>query len=167
MPVPLWKKIVAGGGAGAIASAIANPTDLLKVRLQTDGMAKDAEGHAEADKLKREQIETKNEADAAVHNTRKNLNEHKDNLPTEVHDQVHADITTVEQLLAEEDSDPEEIRKAVDTLQQSAMKMGEAIYKNSSTPAEEPQAEDAEFKDVKEEKEEAKEEEGEKKDEKK
>jgi len=43
--VPLWKKIVAGGSAGAIASAVANPTDLLKVRLQTDGMLKDAEGN--------------------------------------------------------------------------------------------------------------------------
>lgn len=43
-PVPLWKKIVAGGSAGAIASAIANPTDLMKVRLQTDGMAKDEAG---------------------------------------------------------------------------------------------------------------------------
>lgn len=43
--IPLWKKIVAGGGAGAIASAIANPTDLMKVRLQTDGMMKDAEGN--------------------------------------------------------------------------------------------------------------------------
>jgi len=44
-PVPLWKKIFAGGTAGAVASAIANPTDLMKVRLQTDGMLKDAEGN--------------------------------------------------------------------------------------------------------------------------
>lgn len=42
--VPLWKKILAGGSAGGIASAVANPTDLIKVRLQTDGMTKDAEG---------------------------------------------------------------------------------------------------------------------------
>jgi len=33
---PIWKKIVAGGTAGAIGAAIANPTDLLKVRLQAD-----------------------------------------------------------------------------------------------------------------------------------
>lgn len=43
-PVPLWKKIVAGGSAGAIASAIANPTDLMKVRLQTDGNIKGPDG---------------------------------------------------------------------------------------------------------------------------
>jgi len=43
-PVPLWKKIVAGGGSGAIASAVANPTDLMKVRLQTDGMSKGPDG---------------------------------------------------------------------------------------------------------------------------
>lgn len=38
-PVPFWKKLVAGAGAGALASGVANPTDLLKVRLQTDGMS--------------------------------------------------------------------------------------------------------------------------------
>lgn len=31
---PLWKKIVAGGFSGCIGAAIANPTDLLKVRAQ-------------------------------------------------------------------------------------------------------------------------------------
>lgn len=51
---PLWKKIVAGAGSGAIASALANPTDLIKVRLQTDGMlGAGAEGGAAQPKYRR------------------------------------------------------------------------------------------------------------------
>eukprot|EP00316_Scyphosphaera_apsteinii_P005955 CAMPEP_0119299128 /NCGR_PEP_ID=MMETSP1333-20130426/1237_1 /TAXON_ID=418940 /ORGANISM="Scyphosphaera apsteinii, Strain RCC1455" /LENGTH=277 /DNA_ID=CAMNT_0007300451 /DNA_START=108 /DNA_END=941 /DNA_ORIENTATION=+ len=42
--IPLWKKIVAGAGAGAVSSAAANPTDLVKVRLQTDGNMKGPDG---------------------------------------------------------------------------------------------------------------------------
>ena len=34
---PLWKKIVAGASSGAIGSAMASPTDLVKIRLQADG----------------------------------------------------------------------------------------------------------------------------------
>ena len=33
---PLWKMVVAGGLAGGVASYIANPTDLLKTRMQAD-----------------------------------------------------------------------------------------------------------------------------------
>ena len=43
--IPLWKKIAAGAGAGAISSAAANPTALVKVRLQTDGMLKGSDGN--------------------------------------------------------------------------------------------------------------------------
>ena len=32
----LWKKVIAGGLSGACGSALANPTDLIKVRLQAD-----------------------------------------------------------------------------------------------------------------------------------
>ncbi|KAJ1334590.1 hypothetical protein BSLG_007745 [Batrachochytrium salamandrivorans] len=41
MPIrePLWAKIVAGGGAGMIGAAIANPTDLIKVRMQAQSEA--------------------------------------------------------------------------------------------------------------------------------
>lgn len=42
--IPLWKKVVAGGCAGALASAVANPTDLVKVRLQTDGQLRGPNG---------------------------------------------------------------------------------------------------------------------------
>ena len=44
-------------------------------------MADEAEQFAEADKAKRESIEVKNEAEAAVHNTSKQLEEFKDSLP--------------------------------------------------------------------------------------
>jgi len=37
--VPLWKKVLAGSAAGAISSIVANPTDLVKIRMQADGMA--------------------------------------------------------------------------------------------------------------------------------
>eukprot|EP00404_Azadinium_spinosum_P020207 CAMPEP_0180486050 /NCGR_PEP_ID=MMETSP1036_2-20121128/36793_1 /TAXON_ID=632150 /ORGANISM="Azadinium spinosum, Strain 3D9" /LENGTH=277 /DNA_ID=CAMNT_0022493987 /DNA_START=43 /DNA_END=876 /DNA_ORIENTATION=- len=43
--IALWKKVLAGASAGAIASAVANPTDLIKVRMQTDGMLKDSDGN--------------------------------------------------------------------------------------------------------------------------
>lgn len=36
--IPLAKKFIAGGGAGAISSFICNPTDLIKIRMQVDGM---------------------------------------------------------------------------------------------------------------------------------
>lgn len=42
--IPLFKKVLAGGLAGALASAVANPTDLVKVRLQTDGQLKGNDG---------------------------------------------------------------------------------------------------------------------------
>jgi solute carrier family 25 uncoupling protein 8/9 len=37
---PLWKKILAGASAGAIGAVIANPTDVLKVRMQAAGKVK-------------------------------------------------------------------------------------------------------------------------------
>lgn len=36
------KRILAGAGSGALASAICNPTDLIKVRMQADGMGSSA-----------------------------------------------------------------------------------------------------------------------------
>lgn len=37
---PIWVRLLAGATAGGLASAIANPTDVVKVRLQADGRLK-------------------------------------------------------------------------------------------------------------------------------
>ena len=42
--IPIVKKIVAGATAGAVASFLANPTDLIKIRMQVDGMAGNSAG---------------------------------------------------------------------------------------------------------------------------
>src|SRR3989338_4276674 len=39
-PEPFWKKLLAGGLAGGIGSAISNPADLLKARMQADSSAR-------------------------------------------------------------------------------------------------------------------------------
>lgn len=38
-PEPMWSKIVAGGLAGGIGSAVSNPVDLIKARMQADSSA--------------------------------------------------------------------------------------------------------------------------------
>lgn len=69
-------------------------------------------------------------------------------------DDITTQIAELEKVLSEDDPDPELIREGVDKLQQAAMKMGEAIYKNQSSEAEAEQggAKDAEYEEVKDEK---------------
>ncbi|KAK9703483.1 hypothetical protein K7432_010695 [Basidiobolus ranarum] len=38
-PLPLWRKVIAGGVAGAVGAGITNPTDLVKVRMQAKANA--------------------------------------------------------------------------------------------------------------------------------
>lgn len=44
-------------------------------------MIKNADEMKEKDRLKRELVDAKNEADTAIHTTEKSLNEYKDKLP--------------------------------------------------------------------------------------
>ena len=114
-------------------------------------MADEAEQFAEADKAKRESIEVKNEAEAAVHNTSKQLEEFKDSLPEDVADEIKASIAELEKLMSDE-ADAEAIREGVDKLQQAAMKMGEAIYKSQSEEGEDKPKDADEEKEEKDEK---------------
>jgi len=123
-------------------------------------MVNDAEANKEADAKRRETIDLKNEADQAVFNTEKQLQEHADKIPQNVKDQITGDITSLNEAMTTEDG--EQIREALERLKNSSMEIGKAIYSNTSSESNEEPAQEAQQESTSEE---TKSEEGEKKEE--
>jgi molecular chaperone DnaK len=123
-------------------------------------MVQDAEANKEADAKRRETIDLKNEADQAVFNTEKQLQEHADKIPQNVKDQITGDITSLNEAMTTEDG--EQIREALERLKNSSMEIGKAIYSNTSSESNEEPAQEAQQESTSEE---TKSEEGEKKEE--
>jgi len=106
-----------------------------KITIQANGglsddeinkMMKDAEANAEADKKRRELVEAKNNAEAMVHSTEKQLDEHGDKVDASIKGDIEsamADLKT-----ASEGEDLEDIQAKTQALMQASMKLGEAIY---------------------------------------
>ncbi|MAW81485.1 MAG: molecular chaperone DnaK [Parvularcula sp.] len=106
------------------------------IRIQASGglsdddienMVKDAEANAEADKQRRESVESKNRAEALVHSTEKNLEEYGDKLEGDDKKAIEEALATLKEKL--EGDDVEAINTAAGTLAQASMKLGEAMYK--------------------------------------
>jgi molecular chaperone DnaK len=90
-------------------------------------MVKDAEANAEADRQRREAVEARNQLDALVHSTEKTLKENGDKVgPAE---KAEVEAALAEARTAMEGQDADAIRAASEKLSQTAMKMGEALYK--------------------------------------
>jgi len=91
-----------------------------------DRMVKDAEEHAEEDKKRREDAETRNNAETFAYSTEKILSENEDKVPAEVAEEVKTAIADVKTAL--EGDDTEEIKAKHDVLVEKAQKIGEAVY---------------------------------------
>lgn len=101
---------------------------------EIENMVKNAEAHAEADKQKRDRIEAVNQAEGILHDTETKIEEYKDQLPTEDVTKIKDEIVKVREALANKDSmDPEEIKKTVNELQQSSLKLFEVAYKKMAS----------------------------------
>jgi molecular chaperone DnaK len=94
-------------------------------------MVQEAEASREADQRRRELIDLKNEADQAVYNTEKQLQEHSDKIPQNVKDQINGDITSLNEAITSEDVD--KIKEALERLKNSSMEIGKAIYSQGSS----------------------------------
>ena len=111
-----------------------------KIQIQASGglteeeisqMVKDAESNKEADKKKRESVDSRNQADTLLHSTEKNLKEHGGKV-------TDADKKAIEDAAANlrnalKGTDVEEIKKKTQDLVQASMKLGEAIYKSQQS----------------------------------
>ena len=100
-------------------------------------MVKDAEEHAAEDKKRREEAETRNQAEQMAYSTEKLIKDNDDKLSEEIKTEVQADVDALKTALAGEDI--EAVKSAQEKLTTSSQKLGEAIY--AAQPAEEAQAE--------------------------
>ncbi|MEG3614754.1 molecular chaperone DnaK [Isoptericola haloaureus] len=91
-----------------------------------DRMVKDAEEHAEEDKKRREEAETRNQAESFAYSMEKQIADNRDKLPADVVSEVEGDIAAVKTALEGEDA--EAIKSAYEKLGASSQKIGEALY---------------------------------------
>jgi molecular chaperone DnaK len=108
-----------------------------KIQIQASGglsdeeiekMVKDAEANKEADKKKRESVDTRNQADTLIHSTEKNLKEHGAKVSDAEKKAIEDASTALKEAL--KGDNVEDIKKKTETLVQASMKLGEAIYKS-------------------------------------
>jgi molecular chaperone DnaK len=112
------------------------------IRIQASGglseadiqkMIKDAEAHAEEDRRRKELVEARNQADAAIYSTEKALKDAESKIPADIKQQVEQAIADARQSLTAENV--QTIRQATERLQQAASKIGEALNRAASQGA--------------------------------
>lgn len=93
-----------------------------------DQMVKDAEAHAEEDKLRKDLVEAKNQGEALIHSTEKTLSDLGDKVAEADKSVIEAAVTDLKGALEGEDAD--DIKAKSEALAQASMKLGEAMYQN-------------------------------------
>jgi molecular chaperone DnaK len=88
---------------------------------------KEAELHAAEDKVRKEMIETRNEADALAFRSQKSLSEFKDKLPAQVTSDIQSSIDALKKAL--EGDDQALIKAKTGELQEKIQKIGEELAK--------------------------------------
>ena len=93
---------------------------------EIDRMIKDAETHADEDRKRREEQETRNSAETVSYQTRKFMDENADKLPEDLKTRVTEAADAVDEALKGDDLDA--IKSAMDKLTTESQEMGKALY---------------------------------------
>lgn len=110
-----------------------------KIEIQNSGglskdeiekMKQDAEAHAADDKKRRELVDLKNQGDALVYQTEKQMKEHGEKVPADVRGQIESAVNSLKDALKGDDGDA--IKKTIESLNAVQHKLAEEIYKNTA-----------------------------------
>jgi molecular chaperone DnaK len=113
-----------------------------QIRIQASGglsdedienMVKDAEANAEADKQRREAVEARNQAEALMHSSEKNLEEYGDKVSEEDRKAIEDAVAELKTAIKGENA--EEIKAKSTALAEASMKLGQAMYEASQAEA--------------------------------
>lgn len=105
---------------------ITGSTGLSKEEVEK--MTKEAEAHAEEDKKKKEEIETRNIAENLVYSTEKTLKDNEGKIPEDVKSEVEGKLNDLKESL--KGTDAADIKAKGDALGESLQKIGSAMYGN-------------------------------------
>ncbi len=108
-----------------------------QIRIQASGglsdadiekMVKDAEANAEADKKRREGVEAKNQAESLIHSSEKSLKEYGDKVSEADRKAIEDAIAALKTAVEASEPDADDIKTKTNTLMETSMKLGQAIY---------------------------------------
>jgi molecular chaperone DnaK len=109
------------------------------IRIQASGglteadiqrMVKEAEAHAEEDKRRRELVDARNQADAAIYTVEKSLKEAESRAPPNVKSEVEQAVSELKDAMKGEDVS--RIKQATSRLSQAATRLGEAMNRTAA-----------------------------------
>lgn len=105
---------------------------------EVERMVKDAETHAEEDKLRKEEVEVRNNCDSLINATETTLSELGDKVSADVKQQAEDAVAQAKTAL--EGTDVEVVKTAIEALQQASYKLAEVAYSTNDAAAQQPGA---------------------------
>ena len=93
---------------------------------EIDRMVKEAEAHEAEDKKRKEEADTRNQAESFAYQTEKLVNDNKDKLSDEISKEVTEKVNALKEAL--KGDDVEKIKSAQSELMTSAQKIGQQLY---------------------------------------
>jgi len=96
-------------------------------------MVQEAEENAEADKERKDLVETKNQAESLIHSTEKSMEDHADKVDPTTIEAIELAIKNLKEQI--ETDDAAKIKGGIQNVTEAAMKLGEAIYKAQADEA--------------------------------